>query len=74
MPLLTTLNNTWFVEFSASGEVVCFRCALIQPGLGPAVVVMAVVMMMRGDSERRGGEDQDQEHGSKDLLHAVNLA
>ena len=70
---MPSLRNSGFVEFSASGEVVCFRCALIQPGLGLAVVVMAVVMM-RGDSERRGGEDQDQEHGSKDLLHAVNLA
>jgi len=47
---------------------------LIQPGLGPAVVVMAVVVMMRGGSERRCGEHQDQKHGSKDLLHGVNLA
>lgn len=34
------------------------------------MVVMTVVMMMRSRGERRSGEHQDQEHGSKNLLHA----
>jgi hypothetical protein len=38
------------------------------------VVVMMVMVMMRSRSERRGGEHQDQEHGSKDFLHGGNLA
>ena len=41
--------------------------------LGLVVVVM-VVMMMRSRGKRRSGENQDKEHGSKDLLHGVNLA
>jgi hypothetical protein len=35
---------------------------------------MVVMVMMRSRGERRGGEHQDQEHGSKDLLHGENLA
>ena len=37
-------------------------------------LVMVVMVMMRSRGERRGGEHQDQEHGSKDLLHGENLA
>jgi hypothetical protein len=37
-------------------------------------MVVMVMMMMRGRGERRGGEYQDQEHSSKDLLHGENLA
>jgi hypothetical protein len=38
------------------------------------MVVVMVVMMMRSRGERRSGENQDQEHSSKNLLHGVNLA
>ena len=38
------------------------------------MVVMTVMVMMRSRGKRRGGEHQNQEHSSKDLLHGVNLA
>jgi hypothetical protein len=38
------------------------------------MMVMTVMVMMRSRSERRSSEHQDQEHGSKDLFHEVNLA
>jgi len=38
------------------------------------VVVMTVVVMMRSRGKGRGSEHPDQEHGSEDLLHGVNLA
>jgi len=38
------------------------------------MVVMTVMVVMRSRGERRSGEDQDKEHSSKYLLHAVNLA
>lgn len=37
--------------------------------LGFAVVVMTVMMMVRRRGEGRGGEHEDQEHSSKNLLH-----
>jgi hypothetical protein len=38
------------------------------------VMMMVVMMVMRRRGKRRGGENQNQEHGSKDLLHGVNVA
>jgi hypothetical protein len=35
---------------------------------------MTMVVMMCSRGKRRGSEHQDQEHGSEDLLHGVNLA
>lgn len=43
-------------------------------GLGFGMVVMTMVMVMRSRGQRRSGEHQDKEHGSKDLLHGVNVA
>jgi TldD protein len=37
-------------------------------------MVVMVMVMMRSRGERRGGEHQDQEHGSKDSFHGKNLA
>jgi len=37
-------------------------------------VVMMMVMVMRRRSKRRGGENHNQKHGDKDLLHALNVA
>lgn len=41
---------------------------------GLVMVVMVVVMVMRGCSERRSGEHHNQKCGCKNLLHALNLA
>lgn len=60
--------------FGNAAKSCAFSTASIQPGLGLAVVVMTMVVMMRSRGKRRGGEYQDQEHGSEDLLHRVNLA
>ena len=38
------------------------------------MVVMTMVMVMRSRGQRRSGEHQDKEHGSKDLFHGVNVA
>jgi hypothetical protein len=37
------------------------------------MMVMAMVMVM-GRGERRSGTHQDQKHGSKNLLHSLNVA
>lgn len=42
--------------------------------LGLAMVVVAMMMVMRSRGERRTGEHHDQEHSSKNLLHGLNLA
>ena len=42
--------------------------------LGFAMVVMAVMMVMRRRGEGRSGAHQDQKRGSKNLLHGVNVA
>jgi hypothetical protein len=47
---------------------------ILQPALGFAMVVMMVMVVMRSRGKRRSGENQDQEHSSKNLLHEENLA
>jgi hypothetical protein len=43
--------------------------------LGVSVMVMRMMaMMMTGGSESRAGKNQDQQEGSKNLLHSPNLA
>jgi len=37
-------------------------------------MVVMVVVMMRSRGERRGSENQDQEHGSKDLFHGEKFS
>jgi hypothetical protein len=38
------------------------------------VAVMTVVMVVRSRGKRRSGENHDQENGSKNLLHGLNVA
>jgi hypothetical protein len=40
----------------------------------PVMVMMMVMMVMRRRGKRRSGENQNQEHGSKNLLHGLNVA
>jgi hypothetical protein len=37
-------------------------------------MMVTMMMVMRSRGKRRRCEHEDQEHGSKDLLHGVNLA
>ena len=45
------------------------RESMVGVELGFAVVVMTVMVVVRRRSEGRGGEHEDQENSSKDLLH-----
>jgi hypothetical protein len=50
------------------------RGSMVGVELGFAMVMMMVMVVIRSRGKRRGGEHQDQEHGSKNLFHGENLA
>ena len=46
----------------------------LRSDLGRVMVMMMVMVMMRSRGKRRSGENQDQEHSSKDLLHGEKFS